>query len=68
MADKSSEFIRNLIKLSTDSLDNLYASDISNNYTRGEKIAFVEILEIIQRNDKDNLYNLNYKIEEKYPI
>lgn len=34
----------------------------------GEKIAYVECLEIIQHWTKAKKYGLNYKIEEKFPL
>lgn len=37
-------------------------------YVLGQKTAYVEVLEILQRWDKSSLYGLDYNIEIKYPI
>jgi len=34
----------------------------------GEKTAYVECLEIIQHWSKAEMYGLNYKIEERFPL
>ena len=68
MADKSNEIIKFIIDSSIQHLENLKTAGLDARYTLGEKIAYVEILEIIQRSDKENKFGLDFNIEEKYPV
>lgn len=62
------EYINKLIEVCTKRLDELNESKLDKQYVLGEKSVYVELLKLIKKNDKKNLYKLDYDIDEKYPI
>ena len=63
------EILVEMIKLLQEYLTEIQATGKdSDGFLYGEKLAYVECLEIIQRWQKAKRYGLNYKIEEKFPL
>ena len=56
-----------LIKLSTEYLDEINECE-PNEFTRGEKTAYVEVLEVLQDWEGAKAHGLDYNIEDKYKI
>ena len=63
----SDDTIIYLIKLSTEYLDEINECE-PNEFTRGEKTAYVEILEVLQGWKGAKAHGLDYNIEDKYKI
>ncbi len=57
-----------LIELLTLCLDELQGCSKKDEFTYGEKTAYVECLEVIQRWSRAKEFGLNYDIEKRYPI
>ena len=71
MESKSAAMILSYLeKLLTEYLEELndVTSADKNQFAYGEKTAYVECLEIIQHWSKAEMYGLNYKIEERFPL
>lgn len=65
--DKTAEVIlRYLIELLEDYL--LEINDMDGDFSIGEKYAYIECLEIIQKWEKAGEAGLNYDIEKRFPI
>lgn len=64
------EVMEELLATVMESLEDL--TDVRNalgeQFAYGEKTAFVEIAEILQRWEKASAYGLNFNIEDKYPL
>lgn len=61
------EILIYIINLFTYYLEELNNSE-TNDFIHGEKTAYVETLEILQRWNKSKNFGLNYEIEDKYKI
>ena len=65
--DKSADMILNyLIELLEGYL--IEINDLEGDFSIGEKYAYVECLEIIQKWEKAGEAGLNYDIEERFPV
>lgn len=67
---KGEEVLLSLIDVLISSLDELYSlKDYKrNHFIEGEKTAYVECLEMIQRWESAEERGLNYNIETRYPL
>lgn len=63
------EILMEMIKLFQEYLEDIQETGKDKEgFLYGEKTAYVECLEIIQRWQKAKAYGLNYKIEERFPL
>ncbi len=64
------EILEYIISLFVYYLEELKEADGYNkdSFIHGEKTAYVECLEIIQKWSKSAIYGLNFDIEERFPI
>ena len=67
--DVSAEYtLSQMIPAIIDKLDHLKRTGSDDEYSDGQRTAYVECLELIQKWEKSKFYNLNFHIETKYPI
>ena len=62
------KYLIDLIHINLEEIEDIEKEGGGNLFIVGEKIAYVECLEILQMWEKSDEYGLNYDIEGRYPI
>ena len=64
----AAEALENLIRTIHISLGEIQSGDSADEFAYGEKVAYVECLEILQLWEMAEKYGLDYDVEERFPL